>query len=48
MMWLVSLIACGLLWRAFLPGAVWVFLPLLITVVAIQEAVRIYYWHLYL
>ncbi|KAH9574928.1 hypothetical protein CY35_01G085500 [Sphagnum magellanicum] len=48
MMWLVSLIACGLLWRAFLPGAVWVFFPLLITVVGIQEAVRIYYWHLYL
>jgi len=48
MMWLVSLIACAILWRAFLPGAVWTFLPLLITVVGIQEAVRLYYWCLYL
>lgn len=47
-MWLVSLIACAILWRAFLPGAVWTFLPLLITVVGIQEAVRLYYWCLYL
>lgn len=49
LLWLVSLIAASIVWRAFLPGnPSWVFLPMVITAVALQEVVRPLYWRLYL
>jgi len=48
LLWLVSLIAASIVWRAFLPGPAWVFLPMVITAVALQEVVRPLYWQLYL
>lgn len=48
LVWLLSLIAASIVWKAFLPGPSWLFLPMLITTVALQEVVRVQYWHLYL
>ena len=46
--WLVTLIGASILWRAFLPGATWVFLPMLVTSVGVQEVVRPLIWKYYL
>jgi len=46
--WLVTLITASILWRAFLPGATWVFLPMLVTSVGVQEVVRPLIWKYYL
>lgn len=48
LLWVLSFIAASIVWRAFLPGASWVFLPMVVTAVALQEVVRVQYWHLYL
>lgn len=48
LLWLVSFIAVSIVWRAFLPGPSWAFLPMVITAVALQEIVRLLYWRLYL
>ncbi|KAG0627879.1 hypothetical protein M758_2G235200 [Ceratodon purpureus] len=48
LVWLLSLIAASIVWRAFLPGADWVFLPMVVTTVALQEVVRVLFWRYYL
>ncbi|XP_024393748.1 gamma-secretase subunit APH1-like isoform X1 [Physcomitrium patens] len=48
LVWLASLNIAAIVWRAFLPGPSWVFLLILTTSVALQEAFRLLYWHLYL
>ncbi|XP_024385828.1 gamma-secretase subunit APH1-like [Physcomitrium patens] len=48
LIYLVSLVAAAIIWRAFLPGPSWVFLLMLATAVFIQEVTRIFYWRFFL
>ncbi|KAG9155051.1 hypothetical protein Leryth_011040 [Lithospermum erythrorhizon] len=50
LLWLISLIVLSALWRAFLPlktTAFWPYALLIITSVAFQETLRIYFWKVY-
>lgn len=47
LIYLVSLVAAAIIWRAFLPGPSWVFLLMLATAVFIQEVTRIFYWRFF-